>query len=104
VAIIRAVSTRTGSRPTPNWKPTTGTGSEPSTRCQTSSWVSISVNTVPRTCTSMAARSAPGSFGSCSFAPRNAWQIRKPPQIAVVVIQMSMPNLATSVSQTGRVR
>ena len=41
-------------------------------------------------------RSAPGSFGSWTFAPRRAWQTANPPVSASVVIQMSMPNFETS--------
>ena len=58
-------------------------------------------NTAETTCTSMSARSAPGSFASWIFAPRNAWHTRKPPASAVVVIHTSMPNRATSPSHTG---
>ena len=56
------------------------------------------------TCTIMAWRSAPGSFASWIFAPRNDWQTLKPSASAVVVIQMSMPKRATFVSHTGFVR
>ncbi len=58
-------------------------------------------NTAETTCTSMAARSAPGSLASWILAPRNDWHTRKPSASAVVVIQMSMPKRATSVSHTG---
>ena len=49
-------------------------------------------------------RSAPGSLASCSLAPRKLWQTRKPSAMAMVVIQMSMPKRATSVSQSSRSR
>ena len=39
----------------------------------------------------MSDRSAPGSLASWIFAPRNDWHTWNPSQIAVVVIQTSMP-------------
>ena len=40
-------------------------------------------NTEDTTCTNIAARSAPGSFASWIFAPRNDWQTLKPSASAV---------------------
>ena len=65
------------------------------------SYFFISISTEPNTCSSMALRSKPGSLASCSLAPRKLWQTRKPSAMAIVVIQMSMPNRATSVSQSS---
>jgi len=56
------------------------------------------------TWTNIVVRSAPGSLASWIFAPRKDWQIEKPSAMAVVVIQMSMPNRATLVSHTGLLR
>ena len=58
----------------------------------------------PTTWKSIALRSAPGSLGSWILAPRKDWATVKPLAMVSVVIQMSMPNLAISVSQTSLVR
>ena len=59
-------------------------------------WASVRRRSVPTTWLNIGPRSAPGSFGSCTLAPRRVWQTAKPPVMAVVVIQISIPNLLTS--------
>jgi hypothetical protein len=43
-------------------------------------------------------------MASWSLAPRKLWHTRKPSAIATVVIQISIPNFATSESQTSFLR
>ena len=101
---MRSTFTLTGSSPTPCGKPKRGTARASVTAAQREAWVSMRSKTEETTCTSMAWRSAPGSFASWSLAPRNDWQTENPSARAVVVIQMSMPKRATFVSQTSRWR
>ncbi len=62
---------------------------EPASAC-----ASVSRSSVPTTWLNIGPRSAPGSLGSWTLAPSRVWHTAKPPVMAVVVIQMSMPNLA----------
>ena len=69
------------------------------------SWcAAVSRTIVPTTWRNIGPRSAPGSFGSWTFAPRRAWQTANPPVRALVVIQMSMPNLLMSGVQSSSER
>ena len=79
----------------------TGMSREPLTPDQMSVFLRASARIVPTTCVNIGPRSAPGSFGSWIFAPRNACATFAPRTSAVVVMKMSMPKRATSVSQTG---
>ncbi len=59
---------------------------------------------VPTTWRNIGPRSDPGSLGSWTLAPRRVWQTANPPVSAVVVIQMSMPNLLMSLVQSSCAR
>src|SRR5205814_5091641 len=56
----------------------TGTWREPVTGRHTSPFWRASVSSVPTTWVNIGPRSAPGSFGSWIFAPRNACATRTP--------------------------
>ena len=100
----RIVFTSSGGGSMIRSKPYAGTSWLPRIPSQWSGFAAASRRIVPTTWRNIGPRSAPGSLGSWTFAPRRAWQTAKPPASADVVIQMSIPNLLMSSVQSSSSR